>query len=87
MWPKNALYLAGVTEYHSSVQNYVAELGYENLMEALLEDSVYFVSNGSSDMILQFFHEHGYENVEKEACGQVDGYELWQYHRTTAAAK
>ena len=56
-------------------------------MEALLEDSVYFVSNGSSDMILQFFHEHGYEDVEKEACGQVDGYELWQYHRTTAAAK
>lgn len=85
--PKNALYLAGVTEYHPSVQNYVAELGYENLMEALLEDSVYFVSNGSSDMILQFFHEHGYEDVEKEACGQVDGYELWQYHRTTAAAK
>lgn len=85
--PKNALYLAGVTEYHPSVQSYAADLGYDNLMEALLEDSVYFVSNGSSDMILQFFHEHGYENVEKESCGQVDGYELWQYHRTGSAAK
>ena len=78
-FPKNAVFLTGVTEYHPSVQSYLSELGCENLMDALLEDSVYFVCNDTEDMILQFYQEHGKENVKMESCGTVDGYQIWKF--------
>ena len=78
-FPKNALYLAGVTEYHPSVQTYASSLGYDNLMDALLDENVYFVSNDSWRLILQFYREHGRENVQIISCGEVDGYRIWRF--------
>ena len=78
-FPKNALYLAGVTVYHPSVQTYASSLGYDNLMDALLGENVYFVSNDSWRLVLQFYREHGRENVQIISCGEVDGYQIWKY--------
>ena len=78
-FPRNAVFLAGVTEYHPSVQNYLSALGYDDLMEALLEDDVYFVSNGSEDLIMQFYQEHYEKNVQLISCGEIDGYQIWKY--------
>ena len=73
------MFLAGVTEYHPSVQNYLSALGYDNLMEALLEDDVYFVSNGSENLIMQFYQEHYEKNIQLISCGEIDGYQIWKY--------
>ena len=78
-FPKNAVFLAGVTEYHPSVQNYLSQRGDENLLDALLKDRVYFVSNDSQELILQFYLEHHEENVELVSCGEIDGYQVWEY--------
>lgn len=82
IFPKNVLFLSGVREYHSSVWNYIDELGNVNLMEMLLEDNVYFVGNNSPQMLLQYYHKHGKEDVELIPCGQIDDYQIWQYERT-----
>lgn len=79
VFPKNAVFLAGVTEYHPSVGKYMQKLGNDNLMEMLLEDNVYFVGNNSPQMLLQYYHEHGKENVELEPLGIIDDYQIWKY--------
>ncbi len=78
-FPQNAVYFAGVTEYHPSVGKHLSEIGCDNLMKTLLNENVYFVSNDSYKIVLQFFHEHGKENVQLEACGEIDGYQIWKY--------
>lgn len=84
IFPKNVVFFSGVTEYHPSVWNYIDELGNVNLMEMLLEDNVYFVGNNSPQMLLQYYHEHGKEDVELIPCGQIDDYQIWQYERTNS---
>ena len=78
-FPKNVFYFAGVTEYHPSVQAYLSERQCDNLMNALLKDNVYFVSNDSEKMILQFFQEHGKKNVHMLFVNEIDGYQIWKY--------
>lgn len=48
-------------------------------MEALLEDDVYFVSNGSENLIMQFYQEHYEKNIQLISCGEIDGYQIWKY--------
>ena len=78
-FPKNALYLAGVTQYHPSVQKYVSALGYDNLMDAMLDENVYFVSNDSWKLVLQFYREHGRENIRILPYGELDGFQVWKF--------
>ncbi len=79
VFPKNAVFLSGVTEYHPSVWNYMRKLGNVNLMDTLLEDNVYFVGNNSQELLLTYYHEHGKNNVELELCEQIDDYQIWKY--------
>lgn len=79
-FPKNVLFLSGVTQSHPSVQDYIESLGFENTLVALPSKNVYYVSNTSSEMrILTFFHEHGHSDMQVTACGTLDDYTLWKY--------
>ena len=42
-------------------------------------DDVYFVSNDSEDLIMQFYQEHYEKNVQLISCGEIDGYQIWKY--------
>lgn len=82
-FPKNVLFLSGVTQNHPSVQDYIESLGFENTLAALPSKNVYYVSNTSSETrILTFFHEHGHSDMQVTACGTFDDYTLWKYTET-----
>ena len=82
-FPKNVLFLSGVTQSHPSVQDYIESLGFENTLAALPSKNVYYVSNTSSETrILTFFHEHGQSDMQVTACGTFDDYTLWKYTET-----
>ena len=82
-FPKNVLFLSGVTQSHPSVQDYIESLGFENTLAALPSKNVYYVSNTSSETrILTFFHEHGHSDMQVTACGTFDDYTLWKYTET-----
>ena len=40
---------------------------------------VYFVSNGSENLIMQFYQEHYEKNIQLISCGEIDGYQIWKY--------
>lgn len=79
-FPKNVLFLSGVTQNHPSVQDYIESLGFENTLAALPSKNVYYVSNTSSETrILTYFQEHGSPNVQVDNIETLDDYVVWKY--------
>lgn len=79
-FPKNVLFLSGVTQSHPSVQDYIESLGFENTLAALPSKNVYYVSNTSSETrILTYFQEHGSPNVQVDNIETLDDYVVWKY--------
>ena len=76
-FPKNALYLSGVTVNHPGVDEYIHSLGYRDPLAALLEKNVYLVDNGTQDLIVIFFREHGHPNAELIENAGLSGYNIW----------
>lgn len=74
----NALYLGGVTIHHPSLDEALAQYGFDNPMLALLSDSVYLVSNTNVDKIAAFLEEHYNIQVRTQLYKTTDDYQIWK---------
>ena len=78
-FPSNVVYLGGVTVNHPSVVDSLYHEDTGKLLEKLLDDKAYLVTNRAQDMILTYFIEHGHPNVRMELYDTIDGYNIWKY--------
>ncbi len=74
----NALYLGGVTLHHPSLDEALAQYGFDNPMLALLSNSVYLVSNTNVEKIATFLEEHYNIQVHTQLYKTTDDYQIWK---------
>lgn len=79
VFPSNVVYLGGVTVNHPSVVDSLYHEDTGKLLEKLLDDNAYLVTNRAQDIIYTFFIEHGHPNVQMELYDTIDGYNIWKY--------
>lgn len=75
----NMVYLGGVTVNHPVIKETLEKWQVENELPALLRNNIYFVSNTTSEEVLQFLREHYDPGATMTLYKSVDGYDIWSY--------
>lgn len=78
-FPTNVVYLGGVTVNHPSVVDSHDHENTGKLLNKLLDENTYLVTNRAQDTILTYFIEHGHPDVQMELHDTIDGYNIWKY--------
>ena len=52
-----------------------------NTMQSLLQEDVYLVEHKTQQQILTYLQEHVDENITMELVKEIDGYQIWKYHK------
>lgn len=77
----NAVYLGGVDFNHPQRTAWMKLHSMENTMLSLLEPDVYLVEQITQNQLLTYFHEHYDEDITIELVKEVDGYQIWKFHK------
>lgn len=78
-FPKNVVFLGGVTVNHPSVVDCFTSQNTGSLLRKLVEDNVFLITNRAETLMHRYLLEHGYPNATVKSCGALDGYAIWQY--------
>lgn len=77
----NAIYLGGVDFNHPLRNKWMNQHQLNNTLQSLLQEDVYLVEHKTQQQILTYLQEHVDENITMELVKEIDGYQIWKYHK------
>ncbi len=81
VFPKNLVYLGGVTVQYPQVRTYAASLGLSDWLPGLTEQDVYLVCSRDTEWVRTYFKEHYGMEVSVQPAGEAGGYGIWKVLR------
>ena len=79
-FPPNLVYMGGVLANYPEMNYYMRSLGYNSWAEALLSGKAYYVCNNRPELMLNYYHEHGYTDVVMQEEKTIDGLTMYSFH-------